>query len=577
MSSTLYVKRATYKPIDFFFRGVVDNKTQKVHFVDTFQMLNDRFLGRMSVCNYFVIAESSVRINELNIIALDDLLKYDLVMRQNFNIPKTVKYCLPITSRFLVTQKDFEVLIGALNDRGYTRANLVLSFDCSSLVELDEDSKKRYEKLQRLGFMICIYGFGEMYNSLDIFAEFKFDYLKIEAHYFFATQKRKAVLSMLVKFCKQNKVKLIMEGVNTPTQNSRYKREGIKLVSGKVVSKLSRWVTNEFLGLSELDDEGIKKYLNKNKREFLEADNVEDGIIEARIKTENARLIENAKSAKVKRSSPTPVIKKSPYQVRLEQQKKKALQTQEIRRKSSKYRYDKFEESEAGKELKEKELIAQMNSIEKNEISNILKDSQGSGDSVLSQIGGDVFNINTLKSNGIFVNETTDEKQQQSAEYLKSILEEKKKNLEIIKEQNLKESLAVQIDELNNLDDNLEKAFEEERNEGNETALKGHYNDKGNFVDEDGTEYYGYFDENGDWVEYEQFDAEHEGHYDEEGQWVDSDGNVYNGYFDDDGKFIDYIFEDEDGNIVDNGYFDETLKKWVPIGYFDENDEFIVY
>ena len=78
MNSTTYAKRTLYKPIDFFFRAVADvsGKTKKIAFVDAFQVLNDRYLGRMSVCNYFYIAEGSVRINELNIIALEELVNY---------------------------------------------------------------------------------------------------------------------------------------------------------------------------------------------------------------------------------------------------------------------------------------------------------------------------------------------------------------------------------------------------------------------------------------------------------------------------------------------------------------------
>lgn len=37
-----------------------------------------------------------------------------------------------------------------------------------------------------------------------------------------------------------------MEGVDTPGQLARFKRDGVKLMTGRAVSKLSRWVTNEF-------------------------------------------------------------------------------------------------------------------------------------------------------------------------------------------------------------------------------------------------------------------------------------------------------------------------------------------
>ena len=71
-----------------------------IAFVDAFQILNDRYLCRMIVCNYIYIAEGSVRINELNIIALEELVNYDLVMKENFLITEET-YNLPIYTRFL--------------------------------------------------------------------------------------------------------------------------------------------------------------------------------------------------------------------------------------------------------------------------------------------------------------------------------------------------------------------------------------------------------------------------------------------------------------------------------------------
>ncbi|MEG2688707.1 MAG: EAL domain-containing protein, partial [Clostridia bacterium] len=232
MNSTTYAKRTTYKPIDFFFRAVVDIKSKKIEFVDAFQILNDRYLGRMSVCNYFFIAENSVRINELNVIALDELKAYHLVMRENFMIPEKVVYSLPITTRFLENDKEFDILVSTLQENGYKKSEIVLTFDCNTLQELGEDGAKLYARLRKLGFKTCVYGFGEQFNSLDIFAKYKFDYLRMEASYFTATDSKKRLLNMLVKFCATNKIKLIMEGVDTPSQKTRFKREGVKLVTG---------------------------------------------------------------------------------------------------------------------------------------------------------------------------------------------------------------------------------------------------------------------------------------------------------------------------------------------------------
>ena len=107
-----------------------------------------------------------------------------------------------------------------------------------------------------------------------------------------------------------------------------------------------------------------------------------------------------------------------------------------------------------------------------------------------------------------------------------------------------------------------------ENKDKDEPELVGSYNDKGQWVDEDGNVFNGYFDVEGNWVEYEQFDVSKEGSYNENAQWVDKDGNVYDGYFDEEGRWIDYTYTDPNGEIVDNGYFDDTIGKWVPYGYF---------
>ena len=46
---------------------------------------------------------------------------------------------------------------------------------------------------------------------------------------------------------------------------------------------------------------------------------------------------------------------------------------------------------------------------------------------------------------------------------------------------------------------------------------------------------------------------------------------MYDGYFDEKGRWIDYTYVNADGEVVDNGYFDKKIKKWIPYGYFDED------
>ena len=90
--------------------------------------------------NYFFIAENSVRINELNLIALDELKNYNQVMRENFYIPDVV-YSLPLTTRFLGSDRDLEILQATLREKGYKKGQLVIAFNANTLMALPKEAK----------------------------------------------------------------------------------------------------------------------------------------------------------------------------------------------------------------------------------------------------------------------------------------------------------------------------------------------------------------------------------------------------------------------------------------------------
>lgn len=589
MNTTAYAKRTLYKPIDFFFRAVVDSSTKnkKVAFVDAFQVLNDRYLGRMSVCNYFYIAENSVRINELNVIALEELRNYDLVMRENFLIPDNLVYCLPVSVRFLENDKDFDVLTQTLKDCGYKKSNIVISFFVSTLTKLDEQGIARYNRLRKAGYKICAAAFGEDYNSLDVFAGFNFDYLRCEASYFDASANKKKVLAMLVNYCKTNKVGLVMEGVDNPSQHARFKREGVKLMTGRAVSKLSRWVTNEFLGLKEPVGKAKDDYLNRLQKTLDAKKKAEDAELEELRKAaiERARAIDGEK---IMPSAPRPELAKSPYQVRLEQQKLNAKKATEQRLEAQ----AKLVEQDPQDSEREKKLITEMSRMR----------YEGDVQSALA------LSFASQKKSELGIDRPFAKKddEQERAQDVEQQADKKSAHAEEIVNQD-ENSVAAPVrpdaptfavkpkkqKKIKAEFDKEEKLFGEFRNDSlfgdlgmgtgmkgfgvtmhvksknqDEPDLVGSYNDKSQWVDADGNVFNGYFDVEGNWVEYEQFDVEAEGHYNENAQWVDKDGNVYDGYFDEQGRWIDYTYTDQNGEIVDNGYFDDTIGKWVPYGYF---------
>lgn len=583
MNSTAYAKRTLYKPIDFFFRGVADSSTKnkKVVFVDAFQIMNDRYLGRMSVCNYFYIAESSVRINELNVIAFEELRNYDLVMRENFLIPD-VTYCLAVSTRFLDNDKDFDILLTLLKDYGYKKNNLIISFFVSSLVSLDEKGRARYNRLRKAGYKICASAYGEDYNSLDVFGEFNFDYLRCESQYFDATPNKKKVLAMLVNFCKANKIGFIMEGVDSPAQYARYKREGVKLMTGRAVSKLSRWVTNEFLGVKAPAGKEKEAYLKKLQKDLDAKKKAEDAELDALRKA----AIERAQAedgSKVMPSAPRPELAKSPYQIRLEQQKLNAKKAAEERLEAQARLINQKPDDTREQD---KKLITEMSRMRyEGDVQSALALSFASQKK--SELGVD------RKFEEI---EKVEEKpKKERAEKKEIVVDEQENSVAApIRPETPSGFVAPKKPKKIKADfEGEKKLFDEYKNDSmfgglgmgtgmkgfgvtmhiqskseDEPDLVGKYNDNGQWVDEDGNVFNGYFDVDGNWVEYEQFDVSKEGHYNENAQWVDKDGNVYDGYFDEEGRWIDYTYTDQNGEIVDNGYFDDTIGKWVPFGYF---------
>lgn len=579
MNSTTYAKRTQYKPIDIFFRGVLDakSKVKKVAFVDAFQILNDRYLGRMNVCNYFAIAENSVRINELNIIALEELKNYHLVMKENFLIPDNTVYGLPISTRFLESDQDFDILLATLRDNNYKKGSVILTFYGTTLERIDAEGKKRYNRLRRAGYKTAVTQFGEDFNSVDIFAGVSFDYLRCEAQYFDSSQGKKKLLSMILKFCNANKISLIMEGVDTPAQLARYKREGVKYVTGRAVSKLSRWVTNEFLCLPELTGEKRDAYLIKLNKE-----------LDAKQKAELAELtaLRNAAIEKAKTRdedgvmpvSARPELAKSPYQVRLEQQRNAAKRAAETR----------LVDQEAKLRADENRLIAEATHMRfEGDVQSALalsfayENKSELGKSKPADKGIDIHKDEegrafiTWAESGVFAPvrpEAPVETKGVKPRKRKSVQADIEKHNKLLEEYR-SDGLFGDLSMSSGIS-GIGVTLRIESEEKDAPSLIGSYNDKGQWVDEEGNVFNGYFDLEGKWIEYEQFDSEQEGHYNDRGQWVDKDGKVYDGYFDVDGRWIDYTYTAPDGEIIDNGYFDDKLGKWVPFGYFAEDGSY---
>jgi hypothetical protein len=357
-------------------------------------------------------------------------------------------------------------------------------------------------------------------------------------------------------------------------------------MTGRGVSKLSRWVTNEMLGQKEPEGEKREQYLKKLQK-----------VLDAKEKAEQVELealrraaIEKAKATdgeKVMPSAPRPELAKSPYQVRLEQQKLNAKKATEERLLAQ---AKLVEQDPKEAEEREKKLITEMSRMRyEGDVQSALALSFASQKK--SELGIDrpfEHKIEKVEQNVA----SEEEKPQPQGETI--VKEEENSVAAPVRPEKPSGFTAHKKPKKIKADfDKEEKLFNEYKSDSlfgglgmdsgmkgfgvtmhiaskdkDEPDLVGTYNDKGQWVDEDGNVFNGYFDVEGNWVEYEQFDVSKEGSYNENAQWVDKDGNVYDGYFDEEGRWIDYTYTDPSGEIVDNGYFDDKIGKWVPYGYF---------
>lgn len=690
MNSITYAETAQHKPIDLLFRGAVDTKSKekKVQFVDVVEILNDRYLGRMNASNYFAVAENTVRINELNLLAVEELANYHLAMRKNFLIPERTVYCLPITTRFLDSDEDFALLLGALKTAGYKKGRLILSFFGVSLDRLSEDAKKRYMRLRRGGYKTASAQFGEDFNSLDVFTGVTFDYLRCEAGYFDTTPKKKKLLSMLVRFCNANKMTLIIDGVNTPQQYTRFKKAGVKLVTGESASKETAYVTNKFLGVAEPAGEKKTAYLARLKKELDTKERAEFAELE-KMRKDALERIKNSEAEGILPTTSRPEIEKSPYQIRLERQREIARECAGARLRAismiaeergddveellykvtdnvasapseeesapeemseNKIRYDSEGKPYIGKresgitapvrpendEKKkiEADLDAEAKLIDEFRNDGLMKNIDGG---VQTRIEGEESGLETsvaqekpektettedlpkgdggeIEQNSALDDGNSGESDEVSRD-AESALKEGENNsqsedgadslTEDTSESQSADSAETSTDDSNShCDGDTETAIEDgsdSHSDDTETAIEdgsdiqsnevaevaevagvemtliseegiplvGSYNERAQWTDRDGNVFDGYFDEKGKWIEYEKPDPMTEGHYNEYGQWVDGDGRIYDGYFDEKGRWIDYTFSDANGEVVDNGYFDDKIGKWIAFGYFD--------
>ena len=229
-AKTINAGVALATPIVYFYDAAI-NEEGKVQYLNVQQVLNDKFLGKMIPQEYFAMAEGSSRIEELNYIALENVVK-------DCNENPDVRFVVKISCRLLLKQETLTKLVDKMRTE---HQNLVLAFDCAMLEAVWFVGISAINTLKSQGALIMIDNAESA--SMRVLTEYEFDYLRLDARYYNGeSTKRLAHLDMITGYAD-------VQNIITTSINCEHKEDarilldhGVKVIQGDAVARPMRLI-----------------------------------------------------------------------------------------------------------------------------------------------------------------------------------------------------------------------------------------------------------------------------------------------------------------------------------------------
>ncbi|GEM_PF-1979676 len=250
-AKTLNAGVALATPIVFFYDAAIDEEG-KVQYLNVQQVLNDKFLGKMIPQEYFAIAESSSRIEELNFIALDNVVK-------DCNENPDIRFVVKISCRLLLKQETLTKLVDKMHTE---HGNLILAFDCAMLEAVGYVGISAINTLKTQGALIMIDNAESA--SMRVLTEYEFDYLRLDARYYGGdSSKRLAHLDMITGYA-------AVQNIITTSINCEHKEEarilldhGVKVIQGDAVARPMRLINLALTNIKPVPKPKVKDHGEK--------------------------------------------------------------------------------------------------------------------------------------------------------------------------------------------------------------------------------------------------------------------------------------------------------------------------
>ena len=238
---TMNAMVAAADPIVYFYNACLRADGSILSF-NVYQVLQDRFIGKMVPQLFTAVAENSSKIEDLNEANLIEQIKVCAEYPQ-------YDFIISISARFFTKPALLDRFLRLLPEGGVP--NMVLAFDCTSLESIAIAAKAGLGAVRQKGVKILLDNTEKV--TMTVLSEFDYDYIRIDSRYYeMGNPRAEAYLRLLLSLTKEQNVSTIASFCDTEDLSEYMFFMGVDAVQGNAVSRPMRTVPNAVRGITLL-------------------------------------------------------------------------------------------------------------------------------------------------------------------------------------------------------------------------------------------------------------------------------------------------------------------------------------
>lgn len=229
-ATTIKSAVALTEPIVYFYDGAMSTDNT-LAFINVQQVLNDKFMGKVIPQTYFAVAELSTRIEQLNFLALKEVV-------ENCDANPKLNFALKISCRMLAKREIMKRMLKAVKTEN---ANLILAFDCQGLNYLGEYGLSSLKELRDNDVKLMLDGMENV--KMRFLTECDVEFMRFDSRYYNEENLRSvAQLEMLTGYAKVQNVVPVADGVENLKVAKFLLQHGITAIQGACVAQPKRLI-----------------------------------------------------------------------------------------------------------------------------------------------------------------------------------------------------------------------------------------------------------------------------------------------------------------------------------------------